>query len=79
MAFELKEGTGSLFKNRRKEADTDPEYNGSLRLGGIDYYVNAWLRKSQAGKTYMALSVRPKQAPVDTRPLREVMDDAVEF
>jgi hypothetical protein len=38
---------GALFKNGRKEADTDPDYNGSLNIAGTEYWVNAWIKPAR--------------------------------
>lgn len=51
---------GALFKNDRKETDNHPDYKGSLDVGGKDHWLSAWIKKSKDGKTYMSLSVKPK-------------------
>lgn len=53
---------GALFKNDRKERESQPDYRGSLNVGGTDYWISAWLNESRDGKKYMSLSVQPKQA-----------------
>ena len=67
--------TGALFKNDQKTTDKHPDYKGSLNVGGVDYWLSAWLKKSKAGATFMSLAVTikddkpkaaPKAAPVDT-------------
>jgi len=40
MTFEHKDFTGSLFKNDRKKADTDADYNGSGLIDGKEYWLN---------------------------------------
>lgn len=47
MKYELKEGEGSLFRNDKKSAETDPDYNGSTRLNGTDCSINGWKKQSQ--------------------------------
>ena len=61
---------GALFKNDRHQGDSDPEYKGSLNVGGVEYWLNAWINVSKAGAKYMSLSVRPKQqeAAADRKP-----------
>lgn len=52
---------GALFKNHRKEKDTHPDYNGTINVGGVDYYLNAWLKESKKdGKKFFSLSVKEK-------------------
>jgi hypothetical protein len=69
---------GALFNNKdRKEADTDPDYSGSINVGGKDYWLNAWVKESKAGKKFMSLSVKPKTGePPKPKP---DFDDAVPF
>jgi hypothetical protein len=37
---------GALFRNDRKEDDNDPDYRGTLNVGGVEHWLNAWLRTS---------------------------------
>ena len=57
---------GALFKNDRKEKETQPDYNGSLNVGGVDYWVSSWISKSKAGATYMSLAVTAKESNSDS-------------
>jgi len=53
---------GVLFKNERKEKDTDADYTGSYtNVNGEDHWLNAWLAKDKNGNTYMRLSTKLKQ------------------
>jgi hypothetical protein len=52
MAFEQKDNSGALFKNERKEADTHADYNGTVRIDGHDYWINAWLKDGSKGKFF---------------------------
>jgi hypothetical protein len=70
---------GALFNNKaRKEVDTDPDYSGSINVGGKDYWLNGWIKTSKAGAKFMSLSVKPKNAetPKQSKP---DFDDAVPF
>ena len=55
---------GALFKNTRKEADTDCDYRGEVDINGQPY----WLKTSKAGEKYTSLSVRPKEAKELAKP-----------
>ena len=52
---------GAIWKNRKKEKDTHPDFTGSLNVDGVEYWVNAWRRKDDAPSNAPALSfsVRP--------------------
>ena len=59
---------GILGKNTRRETDSHPEYNGSINVDGVDYWLSGWVkeRKDGTGK-FFSLSVKPKEqkaAPV---------------
>ena len=68
MAYEQKDGQGSLFKNQQKENPSHADYTGSIKIGGAEFWLNAWLKQSKGGKPYMSLSAKPKQAKAAAKP-----------
>ena len=56
MAYEHKENKGSIFKNEKKEKETQPDYTGQANVDGTVYNVSAWINKSKGGKKYFGLS-----------------------
>lgn len=58
MAYELKDGQGSLFNNDRKQTDNQPDMTGKVMLDGRLYYVSAWNKNSGRGD-WLSLSVQP--------------------
>ena len=67
MAYEHKEGQGSLFKNE-KQNDRQPDFKGTILIGGMTYEVAAWERTSQKGEQYFNLQASlPRERPT-TRP-----------
>jgi hypothetical protein len=67
MNQEQKDGSGALFKNDRKEGEQDRDYQGSIKVGNREYWLSAWINTSKAGKKYMALSAKPKEAQTQQR------------
>lgn len=61
MGFELNEGQGSLFKNDKNESEKRPDYKGSIKIDGQEYWLSAWIKDSTKGK-FMSLSAQPKTA-----------------
>jgi len=59
---------GALFKNADKANEQQPDYTGSLNVGGKDFWLNAWLKTSKKGQKYMSVSVKPKTAKGQARP-----------
>ena len=75
MSYEIKENSGSLFKNDRKEKEGHPDYKGSANIAGLEYWVSAWVNKTKDGKSYMSFKYQLKegqqvaaQAPKYTEP-----------
>lgn len=63
MAYEQRDNSGSLFRNDKQGHDSWPDYKGTVRVAGIDYWLSGWLKTSQSGKKYMSLATKPKDAP----------------
>ncbi len=52
---------GALFKNDKKEKDSDADYRGNINIDGKEFWLNAWIKESKKdGKKFMSLSVKPK-------------------
>lgn len=46
---------GNLFKNTKKESDTQPDYTGSAKVNEVDYAMSAWINEGKNGK-YLSVS-----------------------
>jgi hypothetical protein len=62
MAFEQKDNSGSLWINDRKSEESHADRTGSALIGGREFWVNGWLRKTKDGKPYLSLAFKPKDA-----------------
>ncbi len=52
---------GTLGKNKNRKTEKHPEYNGSLNVGGTDYWISGWIQTNkQDGSKFFSLSVKPK-------------------
>jgi hypothetical protein len=82
VAFEQKDNTGAVFVNDRKEQDAHPDRTGTARIGGVDYFVNGWLRKSKSGQPYLSLSFKQKNeatSSTGTSRKSDMVDDEIPF
>lgn len=61
MAYSLKDGQGSLFKNSHKEKDSHPDMRGDCMLDGVVYEISGWSKVTQKGDRFLSLSIKPKQ------------------
>lgn len=78
MSYQQRENSGALFRNERKNGEKHPDYTGNLNIGGQPFELAAWIRKSQGGKTFMSLSVKPVQARKEAAPLPSNFDDGAD-
>lgn len=69
MAYELKENSGSLFKNERREKDSHPNATGTALIGGVEYWVSAWTKKGAKG-AFQSLAFKVKE-PKREEPRRQ--------
>lgn len=63
--MEKKNNSGALFKSDKKTTDKHPDYNGSAKVGDVEYYISAWINQSQKGKL-ISLSFKPKDQKPDS-------------
>lgn len=75
-----KTNTGILSRNERREKDTHPEYTGQINVGGVDYWLSAWVkeRKDGTGK-FFSLSVKAKEAKPAPQPQRQAPQQTQAF
>jgi uncharacterized protein (DUF736 family) len=58
MAYEMRPGSGSLFKNDKKTTDNHPNLKGKIMLpNGEVRWVSAWTKVTSSGEKWISLSV----------------------
>lgn len=70
---EQRDESGVLFKNDKKDSERHPDYKGSARIAGTDYWVSAWVKLGERGK-FMSLAFSPKS---DKPPERKPQENPV--
>lgn len=66
MAYEQRDGSGSLFPNDKREKDTHPNLRGSITINGVAYWLDAWTKLKADGTKWLSLSAKPKEASAPT-------------
>lgn len=61
MAYEMKDLTGSLFKNQKKTTESHPGAKGSCLINGVEYWVSAWTKKDKNGAPWQSLAFKLKE------------------
>lgn len=58
--FKQRDMSGTLFKNDKREKETQPNAKGTALIDGVEYYISAWTKEGKAGK-FQSLSFERKQ------------------
>lgn len=61
MDKQQRDNSGVLFKNDRREKDSQPHATGSATIDGVEYFVSAWTKEGAKGK-FQSLAFKPKEA-----------------
>lgn len=68
MAYELKDGQGSLFVNDKKGNDKAPDRRGEINIGGTIYKLAGWIKQGANGP-WMSMKAEVKEdAPQQPKP-----------
>ena len=87
MAYD-NDNSGVLFRNKKKEKDTHPDYTGSAEIAGKDYWISAWLNVGKEtsripGEKFFSIRFNEKEDYVPTSPVRDTksedFDDDIPF
>lgn len=79
MAWEHREGQGSLFNNKYKEKDSHPDFTGEIMIEGEVYRISGWKKRSQSGTSYMSLSAKKKEEAFSSPTTLNPIDDEIAF
>ena len=62
MAYEKRDFEGTLGKNMNRTKDTHPEYSGACTIGGVGYWISAWVKTNRdTGEKFFSLAFKVKQ------------------
>ena len=79
MAYEIRELSGSLFKNEKKTEEKHPQMQGSCLIEGVEYYVSAWTKEGAKGRWQSLAFKRKDSKPADKPAPASDDDDSIPF
>lgn len=62
-----REGSGSIFTNKRKEKDSHPDWTGKIMVNGTLCYLSGWW-KGEGQDSFISLSIGKAVEQKDERP-----------
>lgn len=60
--------SGVLFKNNRKEKDSQPDLTGSIHVGDVEHWFSGWRKLSKNGEKFISVSIGDPKQPRNTEP-----------
>ena len=79
-----RDNSGVMFKNDKREKESQPHYKGNITVDGKSYWLSAWIKEGKSGK-FMGLAVNPKEEANTSSPKKKPssgfddMDDSIPF
>jgi len=82
VAFEQKDNSGAIFKNKNPKNEKSPPLSGKCMIGGVEYWVSAWSKTDKNNEKWISFSVSPMNpASTQTQTARVVNldEDSIPF
>jgi hypothetical protein len=72
MAYEIRENTGTIFRNDKRDKETQPNARGTALIDGVNYEISSWTKEGKNGK-FQSLSFKRKddRPAQDARPAKD--------
>jgi len=82
MAYEVRDLSGSIFKNRNMKNEKSADMTGSARIFGRDVWINAWVKTDKNGEKWISFAFKPKNptaSQVQSTSSIDLDSDAIPF
>lgn len=63
MPYEMKDYSGTLFKELEKKNERGPDYTGECLIDGNVLRIACWIKEGKSGRKFLSLSFQPKEVP----------------
>lgn len=74
MAYEIRDNSGSLFKNNKREKETHPNARGECMVDGVLYEVSAWTKYDKNENPWQSLAFKRKEEKSEVAPKGKKQD-----
>ena len=61
MSYQHKEGYGSLFRNKKKESEKQPDMRGDCMYKGEELEIAVWTKTDKNGGRFLSLKIQSKK------------------
>lgn len=79
MAYEMRDNSGSMFKNKRKEKETHPDMAGEVMIDGVVYWISGWSKESDKAGKWLSLSFKKKDFSKARKAVEKTPDPIDDF
>ena len=75
--YEQQDNSGALFRNNKKqEGDKLPDYNGTIKVNGVEKQIAGWVRQGPKG-SFLSLKIsEPYKKPLDAKVVKTKTEDS---
>lgn len=75
--YEQQDNSGTLFRNNKKqEGDKLPDYNGTIKINGVEKQIAGWVRQGAKG-SFLSLKIsEPYKKPLEAKVVKTKTEDS---
>ena len=75
--YEQQDNSGALLRNNKKqEGDKLPDYNGTIKINGVEKQIAGWVRQGAKG-SFLSLKIsEPYKKPLDAKVVKTKTEDS---
>lgn len=73
--YQMNDNSGTLFKNAKKTQENHPDFNGTVKINGVEMWISGWTKVNQDGSKRISLSFKPKDGAPQPPREKSILDD----